>query len=66
MQPEPAVPPHPRRAAQTALVPHGVAGLGQLSYVFVRESAIAAGIPGFKKLSSLSLDPDDAVTLQGR
>jgi len=28
--------------------------------------AIAAGIPGFKKLSSLSLDPDDAVTLRGR
>ncbi len=28
--------------------------------------AIAAGIPGFKKLSSLSLDPEDAVTLRGR
>ena len=28
--------------------------------------AIAASIPGFKKLSSLSLDPEDAVTLRGR
>jgi E3 ubiquitin-protein ligase TRIP12 len=28
--------------------------------------AIAAGIPGFKKLSSLSLDPEDAVTLRAR
>lgn len=28
--------------------------------------AIAAGIPSFKKLSSLSLDPEDAVTLRGR
>ncbi|KAH9172968.1 hypothetical protein EDB89DRAFT_1961917 [Lactarius sanguifluus] len=28
--------------------------------------AVAAGIPGFKKLSSLSLDPEDAVTLRAR
>ncbi|KAI9510528.1 hypothetical protein F5148DRAFT_1274737 [Russula earlei] len=28
--------------------------------------ALAAGIPGFKKLSSLSLEPEDAVTLRGR
>ncbi|KAF8262629.1 hypothetical protein EI94DRAFT_1773142 [Lactarius quietus] len=28
--------------------------------------AIAAGIPGYKKLSSLSLDPEDAVTLRAR
>ena len=28
--------------------------------------AVAAGIPGYKKLSSLSLDPEDAVTLRAR
>ena len=28
--------------------------------------AIVAGIPGFKKLSSLSVEPEDAVTLRGR
>ncbi|KAI0042289.1 hypothetical protein FA95DRAFT_1500247 [Auriscalpium vulgare] len=29
-------------------------------------SALAASMPGFKKLSSLSLDPEDAVTLRAR
>lgn len=29
-------------------------------------SALAASMPGYKKLSSLSLDPDDAITLRAR